>query len=202
MVKHIIFDLGGVIIKHKTTIIKDILSKMPLTSAEDAFNIWLKQQSRLLKGEIGSKEFLNELKSSGLTDASLDELERQWSNHYKDEAATVDWELLEFIKTLKTKFNIVLMTDTIDVHDEHNRERNIYQAFHRVFKSHQEKLAKSEGAEAFLNVLQKLEANPSECIFVDDHMPNIEVANSLGINGILYKNLNNLKNQLKTFGIT
>lgn len=175
---------------------------MPLNSTKDALNIWSKKQLKLLKGEIGSKEFLAELKSSGLTNTSLGDLEKQWSGYYKEEAAKVDWKLLKFVKTLKTKFNVVLMTDTIDVHDEHNRERNIYQAFHKVFKSHQEKLAKSEGAEAFLNVLQKLEANPSECIFVDDYMPNIEIANNLGINGILYQNLNDLKNELKTFGIT
>ena len=42
---------------------------------------------------------------------------------------------------------------------------------------------------------------PEKSIFIDDNLRNIDAANNLGINGILFKNAQELSQQLKTYNI-
>jgi HAD superfamily hydrolase (TIGR01509 family) len=56
--------------------------------------------------------------------------------------------------------------------------------------------------EIYLFALNKLNAKPRECIFIDDKPENIQPAKALGIKTILYRqNLNELKQKLKKLGI-
>lgn len=50
-------------------------------------------------------------------------------------------------------------------------------------------------------MLEKINAKPEECVFVDDLQVNIDVANELGIKGVLYTNINQLKEDFETLKI-
>ena len=50
-------------------------------------------------------------------------------------------------------------------------------------------------------MLKKLKLKPSECLFIDDLHMNIAAAKKLGINAILFRNVAQLKNDLKLYGI-
>lgn len=202
MIKNIIFDFGGVILKHKATLTKDILSEMFPNSKTEIEALWNEYKVLLNTGKKSSREFIIEAKKRTSTDSSLHTLRQKWSNLYKREANDVDWELLDFIEKLKAKYKIYLFTDTIDVHDEYNKTRNIYERFHGVYKSFEEGVAKAAGKEAYLYLLDKIEANPEECIFIDDLEENIKIANEVDITGIIYKNLDQLKDELKLRGIS
>ena len=55
--------------------------------------------------------------------------------------------------------------------------------------------------EIYLHTLENYRIKPENSVFIDDNVTNIETANSLGINGIIYKNAEELKQSLKGYGI-
>lgn len=196
MIKAIIFDLGGVILKHRFDLIGYILSQIFAISKEQGDKFWSEYRVRLLTGEFSSKQFLQEIKDKTKTEISLNKLSRKWKQLYIANAE-IDWALLDFIKQLRKKYKVYLLTDTIDIHNEYNKNRKIYERFDKVFKSFEEKIAKAEGKQIFLNILEKINTKASECIFIDDLKEYVIAAENVGIKGIVFKNLPQLKKELK-----
>lgn len=201
MIKNIIFDFGGVILKHKATLMEDILLEMFPNSYQQAERIWSEHKILLNVGKRSSDDFILELKNNINTKLSATNLKEKWKELYIKEAKNVDWDLLDFIAKLRRKYYVYLFTDTIDLHDEYNKTRNIYNKFHKAFKSFEEGVAKVEGKKAYLYILKQIKAKPEETILIDDKEQNIKDAAKVGIPGIVYKNLDKLKRDFKSQGI-
>ncbi len=195
MIKHIIFDFGGVIIKHKAHLMSNIISEMFSVSHEKAKEVWEKEMNTLLTGEISSEQYLQKLKNDLNSSKDLPELLTLWRDLYVKQAENVDWKLLELVEKLKIHYHVYLLTDTIDIHDDYNSTRGIYDKFTRVFRSHKEGVSKLSD-DAFLRVLHAIKAKPQECIFIDDLGSNIQRASRLGIKSILYTNREKLEQEL------
>lgn len=201
MIKNIIFDFGGVILKHKSTLLEDKISEIFSIPSEQALEIWKKVKADAFAGKISSEQFLKQIKDQLHSDKPLPEILKQWTDIYAREAKNVDWELMDFIENLKRKFKVYLLTDTIDTHDQYNATRGIYEKFNKVFKSHEEGLTKLND-DAFINVLNKISAPASECVFIDDLEVNVNRAKNLGFEVILYRGKEDLKQKMSRLGIT
>ena len=70
---------------------------------------------------------------------------KMWKELYFEEAKGVNYELLDLIEKLKKHYKVFLFTDTIDIHDEVNKDRGIYERFDGVIKSFEERLSKHSG---------------------------------------------------------
>lgn len=200
MIKNIIFDFGGVILKHRSTLMEEKISAIFSISKEQALKIWTQWKTKLLTGQVSSEQFLKGVKIELKSDKTLPQILKEWKDIYIREAEDVDWELLEFIEKLKYKYNVYLFADTIDTHDEYNSTRGIYDKFTQVFKSNEEGLTKLND-NAFINVLNKIHTKGDACIFIDDLEANINKAKSLKIKGIIYKNKDQLQQDLSKLGI-
>lgn len=53
----------------------------------------------------------------------------------------------------------------------------------------------------YLQVLMHLDANPKNCIFIDDRVRNVDAATKVGIIGLQFKNANLLRQDLSLLGI-
>lgn len=53
---------------------------------------------------------------------------------------------------------------------------------------------------AFLHATRSLEVAPSDCLFVDDHEPNVAAAARLGMNAVRFRDSPSLRNDLRRFG--
>ncbi len=201
MITTIIFDFGGVVLKHKTSLMEDKIAKMFSLSTEKATKVWEHEKPPLLVGKINTREFLAKLKKDLHSNIPIQKLLKLWGDIYAKEAKNVNWELLDFIEKLKGKYKVYLFTDTIDTHDQYNRGRGIYEKFDRVFKSFEEGVAKANGKEAFTHILRKIGVDPSEVIFVDDMEKNIRIAEDIGIRGILFTDFQKLKSSFISSGI-
>lgn len=202
MIKNIIFDSGGVILKHKSTIMEEMVSQIFSIPLKQADAIWKKEKPLIMSGKTSSYQFLNRLKTELHSDKSINDILSQWKTSYINHAKDVDWDLLTFIDRLTRNYKVYLFTDTIDSNDEYNTKRGIYDKFIKVFKSNEEGFTKHDGNDAFLNVLNKIHAKSEECVFIDDLVVNIDKANELGIKGILYANQENLMQELSKQGIS
>lgn len=187
--------------KHKPTLMEKKISAIFSIPEKQAFNIWIKWKPELLTGQVSSEEFLEKLKMELKSKKTLPQILKEWKEIYIREAEDVDWQLLEFIEKIKSRYPVYLFTDTIDTHDEYNCTRGIYEKFTRIFKSNEEGLTKLND-DAFLNVLNKIQAEPEDCLFVDDLEENISRAEALGIKGIIYKNREELMLELSKLEIS
>jgi glucose-1-phosphatase len=200
VIKAIIFDLGGVILKHSETITEDIISRL-FNSSPSALEIFQQHKIKIAKGETTIQELLTLLKINQNSHESLEDLLNKWMEHYKELASEIDWELIAFIDKLKKKYAVYLFSDTNSLHNEYNKTRGIYEHFQMVFKSFEEHVSKKESKAAFSKFLSKIEEKPGECIFIDDKIGNVENAEKAGIRAIHYKNNQQLEEELKSLGI-
>jgi epoxide hydrolase-like predicted phosphatase len=203
MYKHIIFDFGGVFLdlggKH-TGVPKD-LAKIFNISEQKASEIWKDNKERLLTGQETPQDFLVSMNTKLDLRLNIAKAYAEWKSYNTTEKEQINWDLLDYVRQLKKKYKIHMLTDTIDLDRSSDKWINeVDSHFENVFKSYKEKLKKPD-KKAFLNALTKIDANPEECVFVDDFQPNITVANELGIKGILFTNLQTLKSDFKKLGI-
>lgn len=200
MIKAIIFDLGGVILLHEVNIMGHILSKMFGISVEHGVQLWEQRKVGLLKGTVTSEQFIRSIKKDISTNYTLSELLKMWDDLYSKNSE-IDQQMLELVQRLKTRYEVYLLTDTIDTHDAYNSTRDIYNKFTRTFKSHIERLTKAEGIRVFEHILRQIKRKPDECIFIDDIDTYVESSKEVGIVGLLFTNIERLKKDLLKLGI-
>lgn len=201
VIKAVIFDLGGVILRHEADLMPKILQQMFPEDFKIAEAWWQEYAPLLLTGRTSSKEVLYILQQKLETPYTLLQLLARWSEFYRQETKNIDFDVLDLVKKLKKTYKVYLLTDTFDAHDEVNMEQQVYVEFDYVFKSYKMGIGKFEGDMIYREVLQKIQCLPAECIVIDDKEQNIRSAAGLGMHGVIYKNLPDLKSHLHDLGI-
>lgn len=195
-IRHIIFDLGGVLLNldvegctraFEKAGLKGIRSVLTGTNEGGIF-------SEYERGEIGTPEFrdgIRQLASQSLTD---DEIDRMWVNELLD----IPQEKLDLLVSLRSKYDIYLLSNTNELHWQHVVESLLPQQNYRVedlfketFLSFRMKLAKPD-PEIFREVLRRAGLKPEETLFIDDSAVNCRAAQSVGIQTEHYKPGNDL----------
>ncbi len=215
LIKHIIFDFGGVMIE-KTFVLKNLFDiiesdlNISVNRSEDSY--FRKLRRRLSSGIISSREFLEKI------------FDKYYYPFQKKDGAlppkkvNIDYylELWFQLYTLVTKFSsemeeiierfhqagymVSLMSNTYDIHAKSNELRGFYDVFKNVFLSSEIGLIKPN-IEKYKYVLNKLETKPKKCIFIDDKISNLVPARELGIIVVRFESLEKFKNQLSEVGI-
>lgn len=201
MIRHLIFDFGGVFLylgEGKKVHYK--LDKIFNITEERAVEIWKEHKEKLLIGEETPKEFL--LRMNTLLGVSIDpeKTHKSWLSLNSTEKNRINWELVNYVEVLKDKYQIHMLTNNINLNDKSEWYNSATQYFHNIFQSF-EIGHKKPNKEAFLHVLKKIDAIPQECVFIDDLQVNVDAANTLGMKGILYTNFEQLKKDFITLDI-
>lgn len=203
MVRAIIFDFGSVIYKTDWESFNNEFKEkfhvsMRLTENTDDELLRIHRASDLGKEDF--KKFFHRL---GITDAAtaLQEYKRLYQK-YK----ILNQGLIRIIKQLKKRYLLFGFTDVKRDHYDANHEMGLYEDFKHIFTSFTFGVLKAD-ATAFEKVkkeLQKYQLEPQECLFIDDHLPNIENARQQGFKTIHYADfpsIGRLQNELeKTLG--
>ncbi|MEK6903691.1 MAG: HAD-IA family hydrolase [Nanoarchaeota archaeon] len=122
-----------------------------------------------------------------LTKKKLDAVLRTYHQCYIH-CKIVNHDLLRWIRELKKSYSLFGFTDVKQEHYAANIEAGIYKEFIRIFTSFEFQMTKAEpGAFSKLIVaLTSYHLSPSECVFIDDYLPNIEHAQKTGFHTIHY----------------
>lgn len=118
-----------------------------------------------------------------------------------EETTRIKPAVIELIKNLRKKYKMILISNTIKPHVWVNRRRGLFENFDDVLNSNEVHLSK-DTPEIFKLALKRNQLEAKECVFIDDIQKFVEIAESLGIKGILFKNISQLKNELKDFGVS
>lgn len=205
MIKHIIFDFGGVFLDlggNHSGIPNDLSELFGINVAE-IYPVWNENKKNLLTGRQKPIEFLYFFAKHFGLEVEINEKLKKWEQINILPRERIDWQLVDLLAKLKKNYQVHLLTDQIDVNsglDQYKDEISIH--FDNIFRSYNEGLSKPE-SQAYLNALKKIPAQPQECIFIDDSKANIQASQDLGIDSILYQfgNVENLEIEFNSKGI-
>lgn len=186
MIQTIVFDFFRVISTPPySTVFKKYIPEIEL-------QVWRNKLDELDLGVISEEDLVGEL--SRYANVSTDQI---WSEI--DSASNLDIDLLNFIENeLKPKYKIGLLTNAPRSLVEKIVSKEKLKLFDIVLISSDLKLIKPD-PEIFKVTIDKCGCLPQEILFIDDTEKNIEVAKSLGLNGIVYTDFDSLKKEIQTY---
>ena len=198
MIRAIIFDIGGVLVKTKPLLDQVLEVFQPENEKEfwEKINI---EGVPLCKGEMSLFQFWKKIAQKVGRDIPDHVLRDLWAKDCR-KYARIDEGVQEIVNSLKETYSLAILSNTIDIHAKLNEELGIYEPFDVVILSHEVGLTKNE-KEMFLLVTEKLGVAPEECVFIDDIQKFIDVAQSVGMQAILFENPEQLKDDLQTLHV-
>ena len=183
-IKHIIFDLGNVIlnIEYQKTI--NEFNKIGIKDASFFYSQSIQQEifNLLETGKISEFDFLIEVNKL-CPKASHKQILSAWNALILD----LPQKRISLINNLKSSFSIYLLSNTNVIHINEIKKKigvkkynSFYNLFNKVYYSHEIGLRKPN-PEAFNIILNENDLNVNEVLFIDDSIQHIKTAKKLGI---------------------
>lgn len=199
MIKTIIFDYGGVLGPDATDWVSMYKQLITITklSAEKIDKIWMQNKTKLLTGHEDMPQFFEELARESKEKIIGEKLLQIYLHD-----TYINKKALAFAKELKKKKYkiLILSNETKTGMGNKIKKFKLKDIFDEVYCSANIGITKRD-PKVFEYVLRKENIEPEETLFIDDRLPNVEVAESLGISSIHFASLEDLKMRMKNFGI-
>lgn len=188
-IKNIIFDLGGIFLEIHYQKTKDAFTKLGILDFDALFTQHHANHlfEDLETGKISETEFYERFRQDGKVNFTDAEIKEAWNAMLGD----FPLERIEWLKTIKQKYNIFLFSNTNQIH---------YDAFMAIYTSNTGKAdfndhfikayysqylgLRKPYADSFLAILEEQNLLAEETLFIDDTIKNIEAADALGIQTI------------------
>jgi epoxide hydrolase-like predicted phosphatase len=187
-IRHIIFDLGGVLLNINYQLTEQAFIKLGISDFPALYS--QAQQSDLFDkfetGRVSQAEFLavlQQLAGIPLTDAQIIDA---WN------AMLLDLPLrrLQLLQQLRAYHDLILLSNTNEIHETafnkivtEARGMSLAAFFDKVYLSHRVGMRKPD-TEIFQRILEENGFKPEHTLFIDDSIQHIEGAKSLGIQTI------------------
>ncbi|MBS1782558.1 MAG: HAD family phosphatase [Bacteroidetes bacterium] len=199
-VKHILFDLGGVLINLDYNRTEQAFVNLGIKNFGEVFS-QLKQTSLfddLETGKITAATFFDELRILSGTNLSDDQITFAWNEMLLDFPV----RRLEILQQLRLHYDLVLISNTNEIH-ETAFNKIIKQAhgvslasfFDRYYLSHKIGLRKPDPI-VFQRILKDCGFDAKHTLFIDDNAQNVEAAQSVGIQSIFLTNNMTIENDI------
>lgn len=188
-IKHIIFDLGGVLLNIDYNLTEKAFINAGITNFGELY-AQLGQTAlfdELETGKIGTDEFVAALQKIAGVALTRGQILQAWN------AMLLDFPLrrLQLLQQLRLYYDLVLLSNTNEIHEEMFNSilmsdrgiPNIGVFFDKVYFSHRVGLRKP-GKEVFERILEECSFKPEHTLFIDDSPQHIATAKELGIQTI------------------
>jgi putative hydrolase of the HAD superfamily len=198
-IRAVIFDLGGVVVNASNSGLTDFLCSQ-LGILKESLPSNLKEfAADLEKGLIKENDFWFQF-AHDRNGRVPDDWSSKWKEFYL-ERAEINLGVIKLIETLKAhRYRTPLLSDTMESHYIINLERGLFEFFEPVFNSIHTHLVKPD-KRIYEYALRQINTKPEETVFIDDLKVNVEGAISVGIVGIQYISLDQLKADLRNLNI-
>ena len=199
MIKNIIFDLGGVLVKLDRSICINSFRKIGYDDFGKILNDFVQEDFFLdfERGVISDAEFRNIIRGEighAVKDSDIDKA-------IGDFLTEVSPEKLRVLGKLREKFRLFLLSNTNPVAMKTVRSLfrksggELEEYFDEIFLSYELKLVKPD-LKIFEEALKRGNMRPEETIFVDDSQINLLSANELGIKTLLVTYTSDLEKEI------
>lgn len=188
-IKHIIFDLGGVLLNIDYQLTEDAFVALGVENFAELYS--QAEQTHFFSdfetGIIDSQEFVRTIKTWLSPNVSEQEIIDAWN------AMLLDFPLrrLQLLQQLQLHYDIVLLSNTNEIHEIAFNQKlkevcgynNLSLFFDKVFYSHRIGMRKPHVA-TFEYVIAQCGFDPKHTLFLDDSKQHIEGAQLAGIQSI------------------
>ena len=194
MIKAILFDADGVVIKARTRFFSDRFAEKQGVPVSEVIPFFKNEMRLAFLNRADIRESVKAYLPRWNWKGSADDFLSYWFG----EESPRNEEVLKFIDDLRS-FGIkcYIATDREKYWGDYLIEnvglKNHFDGFMFSYDIGYEKHV----PEYFLEVLQKLSLNPNEVMYFDDDQKNVDVAKSVGLNAHFYVNLESLKEETR-----
>lgn len=186
MIKHIIFDLGGVILNLNQDLTLRAFSKLGLDLAE--INAKSTVFTDYETGKINCDAFREKLKSFALTPLTDAQIDAAWNKMLLD----LPEFRFDILAKLQQQFDLFLLSNTNVIHISEvyaylnltYPSYNFNSYFKQIYLSHEIGCRKPDAA-SFLKVINDHNLIPEQTLFIDDSLLNVKGANAVGLKTLL-----------------
>ncbi len=194
----VIFDLSEVYLRglKGTEEILEPLLKIPVENIKEIL-LHGKHTSKFFHGEVNEKEFWRSVKDEGNWNISTKKLKEAVRKNFSEIEGTR--EIIEELKNKRYKMGL-LSVHAKEWIDHLEKRFDYHKLFHSILYSFEVGVSKPD-KKSYQLILEKLDAKPEECLFIDDHEKNIAAAKELGISTIHFKNSIQLKEELRRLNL-
>jgi len=193
----IIFDLGGVLVRHDNELLYDRLAACCADPAA---------ARPLMASDVGDEDIgtgrlgVDALHARLVADRGFAQSYAHfldlWSSHFSEEPG-----MEPLVLALAQRYRVVIFSNTNAAHAEHIRANyRVLGHAHAAYMSYELGLAKPY-AEAFNKVLELEGRRPEECIFIDDRAENTAAAAALGIRTVTFTDREALEAAIAEYGV-
>jgi len=194
MIKYIIFDLADVLITG-TNETGFALAKKHQLAVDDrqSFPLLTPLAQDFFHGHVREDEYIDEVIRTYPQFGSKDWLKQHIRENFTEVPGT-----REIVLRLKgLGYPLALLSVHAKEWIEYcDQKFKIHEVFDQVAYSFTDKVSKPN-KKAFELVLARLNAQPEECLFIDDTLVNIQTAEEMGIKSVQFFNASKLNEQLK-----
>lgn len=200
MIKAIIFDVGGVLIRTQ--------DHRPRRAWEEELGLHPGESERIVfasnagtsaqLGKLGNEELWNWIgRRLQLDDGQLWRFRTDfWSGDVLDTA------LVSLIRSLRARYQTAIISNaTNDLRRQLREEYQIAEAFDLIVCSAEEKIMKPD-PDIYRRALSRLQRKPDETIFIDDALENTAAARNIGMHAIHFQEGLDLPERLSQLGVT
>ena len=197
--KTIIFDFGNVIgfFDHYQTLAK--LRPYTTLSPQEMYHALYEGplEDQVERGQLTPPVFMEQVRQLWQLSCDMDFLTRAVADIF-----TPNPEVCGLIPQLKKRYRILLGSNTNLIHANQFRTQfaDVLSHFDALVLSYEIGTRKPDAA-FFRHCHALAEAEPAECVFVDDLAANIAGARDIGLHGIVYKPHEDLAGQLRAIGV-
>ena len=194
-IKAVIWDLGGVIVR--------TLDYSGRTRWEERLGFPSRGLEELVfNGEMGRKASLGQASVDEVWNWIIEQLDLHLDSREELErdfwmGDRVDGELVQFIHELRPRYKIGLLSNAWpSLRNELENIWHIADAFDEIVISAEVGMVKPN-ARIYEHILERMDNNPEETVFVDDFMENIAAAQAIGIQTIIFQDPTQAMQDLK-----
>ena len=196
MIEAIIFDMGGVFFQKSQILRTAVLDQYQVS--EDWINqIKLLPAYHLYKqGLLSQDDFMREVGPHLPPGAGhAEDLFRDLSM-----ARDLNQALVDLAASLRTRYRIAVLSNSDSFLEERIERFGIADLFEFVINSYRVRMRKPD-QRIFQHLLNRIELDPEQILFVDDKPSNVSVARELGLYGHVFSSTTGLNQDLREHGL-
>lgn len=194
--RHIIFDLGGVLVElGKTPIPEEFFPPEKTITVKDWASLPVAHQFE--RGEVGAFEFAEKI----IDDFDLRLSAHDFIRHFSAWPKRAYPGTKEMLAQLGATCHLSILSNCNEIHwPKMKRDFGIFEFFENTFSSHLIGITKPDIA-IFHYVLAQLQVCPGDILYFDDNEKNIAAATTVGINAVHVKGIEAVKEYLKSIQV-
>jgi len=198
IIKAIISDLGRVFVDFDHDISCKKVAKLAKCDIEDVYDFIYRHKIdiKLDRGEIAPYQFYRRVKEHFKLKISYKEFALIFSDIF-----TLITPVYKLYLKLKKKYEIVFLSNTNIIHFETClKKMPLKKVFRTGVLSYKEGIMKPH-PRIYLKAVSLTGFKPEECVYIDDIHEFVDAARLVGLNGIQYRNIGQLKRELTKLGV-